>query len=103
MQCQNYDGAPNMSGVNNGVVKQIQNIDKRAVFIHCNGHIINLAAQDTINKSPWLKQALDYAFEIIKLIKLREAIFGKVRGEIGDVKYTSAGKIKMLCPTRLST
>ena len=100
LRCQSYDGAANMSGVKNGVVTQIQKIEERAVFIHCNGHLINLAAQDTIKFCVELKQALDYAYEIIKLIKLspsREATFLKVKAEIGDV---TSGTVRKLCPNR---
>ena len=77
-----------MSGSVNGVAKKVQNVEKRAVYIHCYGHLVNLATSDCIKKSPVLKEALDYGYEIIKLIKKspkREAKFNKLKEEIGDV------------------
>ena len=88
-----------MSGKVNGVVKQIQNLEKRAVYIHCFGHLVNLATSDTIKNSKLLKNALDNAYEIIKLIDKspkRAATFNRLKSELGD---TSAG-VKSLCPTR---
>ena len=44
-QC--YDGASNMSGRISGVAAQIQQIEPRALYLHCMGHCLNLAVQDT--------------------------------------------------------
>ena len=96
-QC--YDGAANMSGKVNGVVKKFQEIEPRAIYIHCFGHLVNLATGDCIRNNRILQDALDNAFEIIKLIKKspkREAIFKRMKREFGD---TSTG-IRSLCPTR---
>ena len=88
-----------MTGSINGVVKQIQDIEKRAIFIHCFGHLLNLAAKDFISQSKILKQALDNTFEIIKLIvksPRRQAILEKLKDEIGD----KSCNVTPLCPTR---
>ena len=80
------------------MVTQIQTIEERAVFIDCN--LINLAAQDLIKAFVELKQALDYAYEIIKLIKLspsREATFLRIKREIGDV---TSGTVRKMSPNR---
>ena len=55
-QC--YDGASVMSGLRNGVVTQIQTMEPRAIYTHCYGHALNLAAGDTIKKCLVLKKAL---------------------------------------------
>ena len=47
-QC--YDGASNMSGSKNGVATQIMADEKRAIFIHCHAHALNLAVGDCIKK-----------------------------------------------------
>jgi hypothetical protein len=60
---------------------------------------VNLATGDCIRNNRILQDALDNAFEIIKLIKKspkREAIFKRMKKEFGD---TSTG-IRSLCPTR---
>ena len=48
---QYYDRASAMKGHRNGVAKQISQIEPRAVFTHCYGHSINLAASDTLKES----------------------------------------------------
>jgi len=47
-QC--YDGCSTMSGTRTGVAKRISDEEARAVFTHCYGHSLNLAASDTVNK-----------------------------------------------------
>ena len=95
-----------MKGSKNGVATKIRNIEPRATFIHCNGHLLNLAVKDCIKGtknvpgSRVLSDALDYAYEIIKLIKKsprREAIFETFKNQIVE---NSAPKIRTLCPTR---
>ena len=66
-QC--YDGASNMSGAKSGVAKQIQDEEKRAVYMHCYGHALNLACSAAIKGCKITKDALDSAYELIKLIK----------------------------------
>ena len=45
-QC--YDGGNNMTGVRNGVAKQLTDEEPRAIFTHCYGHALNLAVGDTV-------------------------------------------------------
>ena len=40
-----------MSGCRSGVAKLISSIEPRAVFTHCYGHALNLAANDTLKQS----------------------------------------------------
>ena len=87
MRGQSFDGASNMTGSKNGVVQKVQQIEPRAVFIHCNGHLINLATSDSVKSSKILSEALSNAYEIEKLIKKspkREARFNKLKEEIGS-------------------
>lgn len=84
---QSYDGAANMSGSKNGVVKKIQQIENKAIYIHCNGHILNLATGDSVKKTKILADSLDIAYEISKLIKFspkREAKLEKLKEELGE-------------------
>ena len=88
-----------MSGPVSGVAKRWQDIENRAIYIHCFGHLVNLAASDSIKQIKILKEALANAYEIIKLIvksPKREATFKKLKREFGD---QTAG-VKSLCPTR---
>ena len=45
-QC--YDWASNLTGVRNGVAKQLTDEEHRAIFTHCYGHALNLAVGDTV-------------------------------------------------------
>ena len=79
-QC--YDGASVMSGVRNGVAKQLTDEEPRAVFVHCYEHALNLAVGDTIKKVKVLKDVLDVVFEISKLSKYypkRDTLFEKLK------------------------
>ena len=42
-QC--YDGASNMSGMKNSVAAQITSTEKRAIYMHCYAHALNLAVR----------------------------------------------------------
>ena len=98
-QC--YDGASNMSGKRTGVAKRIQELEPRAVYTHCYGHALNLAASDMLKQCAVLKDAMSTSHEAIKLIKYsprREGIFRRVKENIpGD-----SGRIgvRTMCPTR---
>ena len=69
-----------MSGAKSGVAKQIRDNEPRAVFTHCYGVSLNLAASDMLKQSKLMQDALDTAHEITKLIKSRHAgrVFSKV-------------------------
>ena len=66
-QC--YDGVSAMSGSRGGVATKLQQEEPRAVYTHCYGHALNLACGDTIKKSKVMRDALDTAYEIVKLVK----------------------------------
>lgn len=73
-QC--YDGVSTMRGARNGVAKQLSDEESRAVYIHCYGHVLNLAAANSIKDSKIMKDALDVTYEVLKLINflLREML-----------------------------
>ena len=97
-QC--YDGASAMSGIKSGVAKQICDIEPRALFTHCYGHALNLAASDVLKQSKLMSDALDLTREITKLIKCsprREGIFQDLKEKL---EGGSTQGIRVLCPTR---
>ena len=68
-------------------------------FSHCYGHALNLAASDTVKKNKILRDTLDTAFEISKLLKFsprRDALFSKLKDEIAP----GTPGFRTLCPTR---
>ena len=96
-QC--YDGASNMSGIRNGVAAQLCKEEARAVYTHCYGHSLNLAAADADKRSTLMKSALDTTYEITTLVKYsprRGAIFETLKSQLAP----DGVGIRILCPTR---
>ena len=48
---------------------QITSIEKRAVYMHCYAHALNLVVSYTVKQSKVCCEALEVAYEISKLIK----------------------------------
>ena len=96
-QC--YDGAANTRGYRTGVVKLITDMEPRAIFLHCNGHALNLACLDTIRSIKVMKHALDTTFELSKLLKYsskHKSTYLKLKEELAP----SESGFRTLCPTR---
>lgn len=96
-QC--YDGASAMSGSRGGVAALIQQEEPRAIYTHCYGHALNLACGDAIKTCQLMKNALDTAYELIKLIKKsprRDAVFQRIKEQLPE----DTMGIRVLCPTR---
>ena len=67
-----------MTGTKNGDAAQIKKLNKKCLLMHCYCHSLNLAVRVTIKNIPLLKDTLDMAYEITKLLKKstkREAKF----------------------------
>ena len=64
----NHEDSPTMSGLYSGVAKRILEEEPRAVFTHCYGRALNLAASDTVKNCKALKSALETTHEIVKLV-----------------------------------
>lgn len=97
-QC--YDGAANMKGAKTGVAARIMQDEPRAIYIHCMGHSLNLAVQDTVKQNRVLKDCLDYSYELIKLIKKsprRSSLLDNIKANSLD---SSDVGVRTLCPTR---
>ena len=96
-QC--YDGASNMSGRRSGVAAQLSAEEPRAIYTHCYGHALNLAAGDTIKQNKLLCDALDITSEISKLLKYsprRDSLFETLKKELAP----DVPSFRTLCPTR---
>ena len=89
-----------MSSSKCGVAKQVSDLEPRAVYIHCYGHALNLAAGDTLKQSKLIKDALEVTREITKLIKYsprRHGIFHRLKETLS---MGSTPGIRVLCPIR---
>ena len=74
-------------------------VEPRAVYTHCYGHSLNLAASDVLKESKIMKEALETTHEITKLIKFsphRDNVFRKIKE---DMAPGSPG-VRILSPTR---
>jgi hypothetical protein len=58
-----------MAGRKSGVQTRIKEIEPKALFNHCHGHLLNIACADNIKQNEALHNALDTAYEITKLVK----------------------------------
>ena len=58
-----------MSGDKKGVAKQLMADEPHALFLHCHGHALNLAAGDAIKQCKVMQDALDTTSEVSKLVK----------------------------------
>ena len=97
-QGQCYDGASTISGPRSGVAKQLRDEEPCALYLHCHGHALNLAAGDTVKRCKHTKDALDVAYVVSKLVKYspkRIAELEKLREELA---LDSPG-FRVLCPT----
>ena len=63
---QGYDGTSVMAGSTSGVSTQIAAIEKRAVYIHCCAHSLNLALQDATRSCTMIRDTLDFVREAEK-------------------------------------
>lgn len=96
---QGFDGAANMSGHLSGVAARIKAKEPRALFVHCFGHCTNLALQDITKQCACIRDALDLAADISRLIMSsaqRYALFQKIKVDVSD----TAHGLRPLCPTR---
>ena len=94
-----YDGASNMSGANSGVAKQLRDEEPRAIYLHCYGHALNLAAGDAIKKCKLTKDALDVAFEVSRLLSFSPKRTAQLERIKEELSLESPG-FRVLCPTR---
>ena len=68
-----------MRGARSGVAKNILDEEQRAVYLHCYGNSINLAASDAVKQTKLMRDALAMTHKITKLVKYSptpEALFG---------------------------
>jgi len=96
---QAYDGAATMKGHRSGVATRIRGEEPAAVPVHCWAHSLNLCLQDTCRQIVAVRDAMDIAREIHKLINYspkRKTLFT----QLATGEDRSSGTIKPLCPTR---
>ena len=97
---QAYDGAASFQGHVRGVAKKFEDVNAAAMSIHCLVHCINLTLQEVARAVRSIKEALNFAMDVIQSIKYspkQQMIFETIQHQ-QDSSTTSG--IRTLCPTR---
>ena len=87
-----------MKGKRSGLKTKVQAENRKAVYVHCYAHTLQLAVQDSTKIIKGFRDAMDLASEICKLIKnspKRETELRNLQG----IRGPCVG-IRTLCPTR---
>ncbi|KAJ8017895.1 Zinc finger MYM-type protein 1 [Holothuria leucospilota] len=98
------DGASNMSGKERGLSTRIKEVAPKAIYVHCYGHVLNLALQDTMSTLEPLRNALGVIQSLYNLLEAsskRPAFFEKVKAQQED-EHAQKLTLKSLSVTRWS-
>lgn len=88
-----FDGASNMAGVHRGLAARMKTTSPVAIYVHCYGHLLNLALQDTMMEVEVLRNALgtiQSLYNFIESSPKRHAVFAEV--EVDDDSLLSTMK-----------
>ena len=97
-----FDGASNMSGPNKGVAVRFKEDSPKSVYVHCYGHLLNLAVKDSLSSEPLLRNTLDIVQSLYTFLEAspkRHAMF--VNTEV-PVESALIRTLKSLSVTRWS-
>lgn len=94
-QC--YNGASAMSTSKRGVAKLIQDLEHRALYTHCYGHALNLAADDALKQCKLMKDALEMTRET-KLIRYSPCSDGICKQFKESLPAGNTPGFRVLCP-----
>lgn len=76
-----FDGAANMSGIHKGLATRMKQCSPLSIYVHCYGHLLNLAIQDTMTNIEPLRNALGIIQSLYNFIEAspkRHAIFENI-------------------------
>ena len=79
-----FDGASNMSGVNKVLSARMKECSPLAIYVHCYGHLLNLALQDTVTTVEPLRNNLgtiQSLYNFLDASPKRHALFGDIETE----------------------
>ena len=96
-----FDGAANMNGIYKGLSTRMKECSPYAIYVHCYGHLLNLALQDTMKEIEPLRNALgniQSLYNFLEASPKRHALFSDVEDENEKYKQT----LKSLSVTRWS-
>ena len=79
-----FDGANNRSGVNKGLSARMKECSPLAIYVHCYGHLLNLALQDTMTTVEPLRNTLRTIQSLCNSLEASpalHALFGDIETE----------------------
>ena len=86
-----FDGAANMSGAHKGLATRMKEYSPLGIYVHCYGHRLNLALQDTMTEIQPLRNALGIIQSLYNFLEgstKRHAFFKGVESEEEDIALT---------------
>jgi hypothetical protein len=96
-----FDGAANMKGIHRGLATLMREKSPLALYVHCYGHLLNLAIQDTMEEVEPLRNALGVIQSLYNFLEAspkRHAIFNDTEVDESHLRLT----LKSLSATRWS-
>ena len=96
-----FDGAANVSGIRKGLATRMRECSPLGIYVHCCGHLLNLALQDTMTEIETLRNALGTIQSFYNFVHgrtKRHALFKAIEVHEEDVGLT----LKSLSTTRWS-
>ena len=96
-----FRGVANMSSKEKGLAARMKDCSPFAVYVHCYGHLLNLALQDTMSEVEPLRNALGTIQSLYNLLEAsskRHTMFRDIEVELDHLKLT----LKSLSVTRWS-
>ncbi|CAB4037345.1 Zinc finger MYM-type 1, partial [Paramuricea clavata] len=98
-----FEGAANMSGARKGLAARMKECSPLSIYVHCHGHRLNLALQDTMTTIEPLQKALGVIQSLHNFLEgspQRHAIFKDIEVDDDDDDVTLT--IKLQSATRWS-
>jgi hypothetical protein len=97
-QC--YDGASNMSGAIKGVRSRIQQIQPKAIYVHCFAHSLNLSVQDAVRSVPIVRDAMQCLRDLATIARGSAKRVDAFKKVAQAVEIDNPVSPRPLCPTR---
>lgn len=93
------DGATSMSGKHNGLQARLRKRQKKAKYVHCASHNLNLVLNDSVKNIPEIRQFFEMLESLYTLFGNSILRWAKLKKESSDISRS----LKRLCPTRWSS
>jgi Domain of unknown function (DUF4371)/hAT family C-terminal dimerisation region len=100
MRAQCYDGASNMAGVHSGVQRRIRDEQKKAVYVHCANHSLNLALQEASLRVHCIRDALSFTNDLATFFRDSAKRTAIMEAVLADMNQNAKSRLLPLCPTR---